>query len=112
MGNKDPKRIVDITAADRFQFGGTPLPSFIVYIVRCGDFVKVGTTQDLRARLQALQAANPYPITLLATLDGDDRRERELHRRLAPHRHRNEWFRLEGDVTAFIAELVKDATDG
>lgn len=75
-----------------------------VYLIRCGDYIKIGKAVVPQKRLAALQAANPLTLELLHVLtDGDGHElEIELHRRFAAHRHRGEWFRIEGTLAEWV----------
>ena len=52
--------------------------SSVVYYVRLGDHIKIGTTTNLRARMSALYIDH-NPDALLATEPGDRNVERERH---------------------------------
>lgn len=70
----------------------------LVYFVRHGDVVKIGTTQDLTQRLTAI----PYD-ELLATIPGGPDVEGQWHRRFAHLRTRGEWFRDAPELRDAIA---------
>lgn len=74
------------------------------YIIRCRPFVKIGMTVDVEARFRQLLATNPFDLEMVAILAGGRAVERALHLRFAAHRHRDEWFREEGELAAWIAE--------
>ena len=57
---------------------------------------------DLSQRIDKLQNASPYELTLLRVLPGGVNGERELHRRFAAAHVRREWFRPTDDLVAFI----------
>ena len=76
----------------------------LVYFIRNGNRMKIGTTTELKRRIRtlALRAEN---VALL--VDGDHRREREYHRQFAEHRvGRTEWFAYEGALTDFVTEQI------
>lgn len=77
----------------------------VVYFIECGDYIKIGYTEELKQRVQALSAAIPYPITVLATMFGNWETEKSLHRRFASSRHKGEWFRKTPDLLAFIDQI-------
>lgn len=77
--------------------------SGFIYIIRCGNFAKVGYSADPKRRLKALAAANPSDLTLLASYPGTTFDETHLHAYLAPCRHRGEWFRW----SKAIEEIVR-----
>ncbi|MDP3940647.1 MAG: GIY-YIG nuclease family protein [Deltaproteobacteria bacterium] len=79
----------------------------VVYFLRCGDFIKIGWSKEFGRRIKALSTSSPYDIELITTIDGSPKLERELHKRFSSHHHRNEWFRLEGELAYYIAGLAK-----
>lgn len=81
-----------------------PEPVGIVYFVRIGDFIKIGYTAALEARLDQFSTASPIAPVLVHHEPGRVADERGYHARFAVLRHRREWFRHEGDLAAFLAE--------
>lgn len=76
----------------------------VVYYVRIGDYIKIGTTKRLRQRISSLRA----PLDdLLAIEDGDHLLEARRHREFAADRidRRRENFRPSGALLAHIKEL-------
>lgn len=71
----------------------------VVYFLRAGDLVKIGTTVDLVARMKAF---NLPTLVVLATEPGYHARERELHQQFSDLRHEREWFRLEEPLVGYI----------
>lgn len=67
-----------------------------VYLIRCGEYYKIGSCRDLAARIRSLQWANPYDLTLLGEIKVNNYQEveKELHEKYTDHLHRNEWFQL------------------
>lgn len=63
-------------------------------------FVKIGRTTDIEARLSTLNTASPLPLILMATLDEDI--EQDMHRMLAEHHQRLEWFRYNEETEGVI----------
>jgi hypothetical protein len=80
----------------------------VVYFVG-GDqvgMVKIGRSFSAEGRLQDLQIGSPVRLRIMATLPGGRHRERELHREFSAYHSHGEWFRLEGALREFIADLV------
>jgi excisionase family DNA binding protein len=77
-----------------------------VYVVRCQNFVKIGKATNVESRIKSLQAANPLELEVLKVLtEGNGHQlELELHKRFAAQRHRLEWFRIEGELAAWIEQ--------
>ncbi|RYJ26454.1 hypothetical protein CU044_3747 [Streptomyces sp. L-9-10] len=86
-----PGELVDDIAA---LLGGAHAP--VVYFIRNGSRVKIGTSQNLKRRLAALTLR---PADVLRAVHGDQRTERELHQKYADQRAGNtEWFDLTGQL--------------
>ena len=51
----------------------------VVYFIRCGEFVKIGTTADVSQRLRSLQSCCPYEMQIEGTLPGGHLLESTLH---------------------------------
>lgn len=71
----------------------------VVYFVRMGDLIKIGTTSNLLQRIQGLSLTMGH---VLATEPGGYMREQELHGRFAALREHGEWFRAEPELLAYI----------
>lgn len=72
----------------------------LVYFIRNGNRMKIGTTTELKRRIRTL-ALRPENVALL--IDGDQRREREYHKQFAEHRiGTTEWFAYEGALTDYV----------
>jgi len=80
----------------------------VVYFLASNDrqFVKVGTTKRLAARLTEYQIANPLPLELLGTVPGSFTEEREWHGRLAEYKHQGEWFHLVDPVYRMVMDAL------
>lgn len=71
-----------------------------VYAIRCGDYVKIGTTSlaTARHRLRQIQAMNPYPCTLVGVSRVTEAEASPLsveswhHERLQSFHHWGEWY--------------------
>ena len=87
--------------------GDLPAPRVdVVYYLRFGDRVKIGTTANPRQRLGRL-----WHDELLAFERGDRVVERSRHERFAEHRHgRTEWFVAHPDLLAH-AEALRAGVD-
>lgn len=81
--------------------------SSYIYAVQVGSDgpVKIGTSKTPGSRLQDLQGANPYPLSLLKVAKGGVTLERTLHRALQQYHLRGEWFEHDEHVLAAIASL-------
>lgn len=77
-----------------------------VYFVMCGGFVKIGWTKTtILARMATLMVGSPHDYTVVGMVDGPRQLETDFHKMFAEHRHRGEWFRVEGSLKKFLDEL-------
>jgi hypothetical protein len=76
----------------------------IVYFISTDNpaTVKIGFSANFKHRLRSLRTASPVEPRVHLTIDGDKRLEDELHERFRADHIRREWFRLSGEVAAFI----------
>lgn len=75
----------------------------VVYYMRIGNRVKIGTSTNLASRLASIN-----PEELLAVERGGVDKERGRHRQFATLRTHGEWFRFESPLTEHI-ERVRQA---
>jgi len=78
-----------------------------VYFIQAvsGGPIKIGKADDPQRRLYDLQAMNPTKLQILATVDGGQRREYELHVRFKGSRLHGEWFEPTPELLSLISDL-------
>ena len=76
----------------------------VVYYIRRGEFVKIGTTIRLKDRMHALA-----PDEVLAVEPGSYQLERRMHRRFAHLRapFMREYFRMDPELLTHIAKVIE-----
>jgi hypothetical protein len=60
------------------------------YFIRCGEFVKVGSSSDPKRRLKNMSSANPYPLTLIWVDQVNN--EKYWHNKLKSAHFKGEWY--------------------
>jgi hypothetical protein len=89
------------------QDNAAPLPQLLnghVYLLKAGDYYKIGQSSDLEKRVKSINVALPDKATLEHAISTDDPPgiEAYWHRRFADRRANGEWFKLsKADVLAF-----------
>jgi hypothetical protein len=73
-----------------------------VYVVGFADYVKIGSSQDVRMRLFELQKHAPEELRLYALFAAGPQTERELHRRFGWQRLHGEWFALASCLKSWV----------
>lgn len=72
----------------------------VVYYIRIGELVKIGTTTNMTERMTSL-----VPDEILATEPGDVALERMRHKQFAADRVRGERFRMSAELGSHIAMI-------
>lgn len=75
----------------------------VVYFIRAGDFIKIGTTTDLKSRMQTIRTHCPFDLELLHTIPGSVNTEMRVQSRFRKLHVRGEWFRDDLAIRKYIA---------
>lgn len=81
----------------------------MIYFIQSasGGPIKIGYSENVRARLKQLQTGAAEQYLLLAYMDGGKSDEEAIHFCLAEHRVRGEWFQPHDDVLEYVLEAVR-----
>lgn len=93
-----------------FEIFATPSTKGFLYVIQQGesDLYKIGWTADadITRRMAGLQTASPEKLSIKGSFSASSRQtETTLHRMLAAHKQRGEWFRLS---TEQVSQLLDD----
>lgn len=76
-----------------------------VYMIQCMDYVKIGMSSNIKARIDALQCANPFKLILLdyiycGSTKAANWMESKFHDDLEEYRinKKHEWFRIDPNL--------------
>ncbi|WP_158551953.1 GIY-YIG nuclease family protein [Komagataeibacter melaceti] len=71
-----------------------------VYFIRSGSDgpVKIGSTNNVRRRMQMLQTGSANQLVLLRAFVGGEAEEKAIHNRLSRFRVSGEWFEASDEV--------------
>ncbi|MGW3024814.1 GIY-YIG nuclease family protein [Streptomyces sp. NPDC001221] len=96
------------TSLNRIEFSGVPdgRHGSVVYFLRNGDRVKIGTSTNLRQRVENLSLRRQ---DLILVVEGDRTAERVFHDRFDGQRIGfTEWFHLAGDLARWLNRACRE----
>ena len=79
-----------------------------VYFAECEGYLKIGSSTRPRQRVAKFASSNPFDVTLLGLVLGDERHELALHKAFAHLHHRREWFVCTDQAKMMIAFVCGD----
>jgi len=63
-----------------------------LYMIGCGEYVKIGSTDNLADRLKNLEVSNPYPLHVLYEGINEGYMESTYHEIFSEYKTNGEWF--------------------
>lgn len=92
-----------------------PAPPMTLYVIQCGDYVKIGVASSVDRRMDEIRALNPHPIVCILRRTVARHRvfqvEKEVHVAFREYAHHREWFRappLE-EIRAAVKRAIQEA---
>ncbi len=64
-----------------------------LYMLKCGPWIKIGATNNIKKRVASIQSLNPYPVTLVGFWKDEGYLEEKWHNNLSHLERRGEWFK-------------------
>lgn len=79
-----------------------------IYLIKAGDYYKIGMSSNVEKRVYSIQTEIPYEITQIHTFEADNPREAErfLHRIFRHKRINGEWFNLSTYDLSFLSTIA------
>ena len=77
-----------------------------LYFIRCGRFVKIGVSKNVKDRIQDIQTHAPEPLELIACFPSMGNRELEFHKLFSHLRSSGEWFSYTDEIKKTIESLA------
>ena len=83
----------------------------MIYFVTAREVgrVKIGFSENPRARFGKICSDSPFPLALERVCEGDEVAESALHSLFAAHRVQGEWFRICPEIEAHMATMDEPA---
>ena len=78
-----------------------------LYFIRCGNFIKIGVTNNVPRRLRDLQSSNPYPLELVYEGKGEGCEEESWHTVFQHRHHQGEWFNFPVGASCCVTQRSK-----
>ncbi len=94
----------------QFKIDSAKTPFELVYFIKCGPHVKVGTCRSdmIRRRIHTLQVANPVRLEPLGYILGGHETEMDYHKILERYRVSGEWFCYAPFLASHINSVSSD----
>src|SRR5262249_16734242 len=74
----------------------------VVYFIRGGEFLKIGTASNVAKRFDAIQGVSPLRLEMIGMVHGGINVEHWCHFHCSHHRSHYEWFHWNGWTKSFV----------
>lgn len=77
-----------------------------VYIIKSGEFVKIGYSSNFCSRLENLKSSNPTQMEIIGLFIGGRKEEAMLHNKFKQFLLRNEWFIYNEEIQQYCTDFT------
>jgi hypothetical protein len=77
-----------------------------IYFLECNGRIKIGIAAHVEKRMREIKRSAASPVTLIASIKGDLKLERAIHKKLQPYCISGEWYRDCPEVRAAIQNCL------
>lgn len=74
----------------------------LIYFISNGNFVKIGYTASVKARIKKMLTDTPFDLVALHVEAGTRADEKRLHKMFKHLRVKREWFKMSDDISLYI----------
>ena len=67
-----------------------------LYFIKCGEYVKIGVSENVERRFRDLESSNPSPLEIIYHGPGEADDEEFWHNVYKHRHHRGEWYHFGG----------------
>jgi hypothetical protein len=94
---------------DRYVQGvqGRYLKAVKIYFIQAGNNgpIKIGFSRNPQNRLIALSEYSPFPLRMVAQIEGTFGDEGKLHKRFSQYKIKGEWFHPSGELLEYVKTI-------
>ena len=80
-----------------------------LYIIKCNEYYKIGTTTNISMRLTTMQSGNPYDLSCIYYAQGRGIEEEYWHNSCKKNYWKGEWYKF---TTSQMEELILEMSKG
>ena len=75
-----------------------------IYFIKSisNGLIKIGYTTNINKRFNGLKTMSPVDIELIKVINGDIKKEKDIHEKFKNIRHHGEWFSPSQELLGFI----------
>ena len=75
---------------------------YLVYFIEGAGRIKIGIAKNIEERFRVIQTGSPVPLTLITSIPGGHKLEKELHERFEHLLCHGEWFEAAPELMRYI----------